>query len=179
MFTQDRQPNSDFIAIPRVSSERRRYIPMGFLNKDIIVSDAVVIVDNATLYDFGILTSNVHNAWMRTVCGRLKSDYRYAPSVFYNFPLPDVTEEQRTTIEKLSQAVLDTRANYPDSSLAELYDPLYMPPDLLKAHQNLDKSIWKLYGFTPKTHPNEAAVVAALMERYRGLVEGEVANNVK
>ena len=171
LFTQDRQPDTDFIAIPRVSSERRKYIPMGFLSKDIIVSDAMVIVDSATLYEFSLLTSNVHNAWMRTVCGRLKSDFRYAPSVFYNFPMPESTDAQKQQLSELAQAVLDTRGNYPESSLADLYDPLYMPPDLLKAHQNLDKAVWKLYGFTPKTHPSEAAVVAALMEMYQKLTQ--------
>lgn len=171
LFTQDRQPDSDFIAIPRVSSERRRYIPMGFLSKDVIVSDAVVIVDNATLYDFGILTSNVHNAWMRTVCGRLKSDYRYAPSVFYNFPMPTVTDEQKAQIEKLAQVILDTRAKYPDSSLADLYDPLTMPPDLLKAHRALDSAVQKLYGFPVTAEFTEAHCVAALMERYEELVK--------
>lgn len=169
LFTQDRQPNTDFIAIPRVSSERRRYIPMRFLSKDIIVSDAVVIVDNATPYDFAILTSNVHNAWMRTVCGRLKSDYRYAPSVFYNFPMPTATDEQRTQLSKLAQIILETRENYPESGLADLYDPLYMPPDLLKAHRALDAAVMKIYGFPAKRDFAEADCVAALMEMYQNL----------
>jgi len=168
LFTQNRQPDSDFIAIPRVSSERRRYIPMGFLSKDIIVSDAVVIVDSATLYDFGILKSNVHNAWMRTVCGRLEMRYRYAPSVFYNFPMPTATDEQKAEIEKLVQSMLDARANYPESSLSDLYDPLTMPPDLLKAHQSLDRAVMKLYGFSKDA--TEVEIVAALMERYQEMV---------
>ena len=106
---------------------------------------------------------------MRTVCGRLEMRYRYAPSVFYNFPMPTATDEQKATIEKLAQGILDTRALFPDSSLADLYDPLTMPPELLKAHQNLDRAVMKLYGFNVK-EMSEAACVAALMERYQRIV---------
>jgi hypothetical protein len=127
------------------------------------------MVDDARLYHFGILTSNVHNAWMRAVCGRLKSDYRYSKDIVYNnFPWPDATDEQKAAIEKMAQAVLDARALYPDSSLADLYDPLTMPPELLKAHRSLDSAVMKLYGFSVKD-TTEASCVAALMERYQEL----------
>ena len=159
-----------FIVVPEVSSERRRYIPIGFLTPDILCSNLVKIVPNATLYHFGILTSNVHMAWVRVVCGRLKSDYRYSSTLVYNnFPWPDANDEQKAAIEKLAQAVLDARALYSDSSLADLYDPLTMPPELLKAHRALDAAVMKLYGFSVKD-TTEASCVAALMERYRELV---------
>ena len=170
LFTQIRQPESDFIAIPRVSSERRRYIPIGFLSKDIIVGDAVLVIENISLYFFGILTSNVHNAWTRTVCGRLKSDIRYTSAIYNNFPWLDATDTQRAEIEKLAQGVLDARALFTDSTLADLYDPLTMPPELLKAHQALDMQVMKLYGFTPQNTPTEADCVAKLMELYRVVV---------
>lgn len=168
VFQETRQPCSEYIIVPRVSSERRRYIPMGFMTPDVIASDAVQIIPTATLYHFGILTSNVHMAWMRTVCGRLKSDYRYSNNIVYNnFPWPEANETQKAAIEKLAQGVLDVRAKYPDSSLADLYDPLTMPPELLKAHRSLDTAVMKLYGFAKDA--TEADCVAALMERYQAL----------
>ena len=171
LFESIRQPDSSYILIPVVSSERRKYIPIGFVSPDIIVNNAVQIIPNATLYHFGILTSNVHNAWTRAVCGRLKSDYRYSKDIVYNnFVWPDATEEQQAEIETLAQAVLDARANYPESSLADLYDPLTMPPDLLKAHQNLDRAVMKLYGFPIKDF-TEADCVARLMELYQKKIE--------
>jgi type II restriction/modification system DNA methylase subunit YeeA len=171
LFCQIAQPDAEYIAIPKVSSERRRYIPIGFLPASTIASDLLFLIPEATLYHFGILTSNVHNAWMRTVCGRLKSDYRYAKDIVYNnFPWPDITDEQKAAIEELAQAVLDARTLFPDSSLADLYDPLTMPPVLLKAHQNLDRAVMKLYGFSVKD-TTEASCVAALMERYQELFE--------
>ena len=170
LFCQVAQPETEYIAVPKVSSERRRYIPIGFLPASTIASDLLFLIPEATLYHFGILTSNVHNGWMRAVCGRLKSDYRYAKDIVYNnFPWPDVTDDQKTAIEKLAQAILDTRTSYPDNSLADLYDPLTMPPELLKAHQNLDRAVMKLYGFNVKD-TTEAGCVAALMERYQSLV---------
>jgi len=169
LFGEIRHPNSEYILIPRHSSENRKYIPMGFVSSDIIAGDSNMIISNATLYHFGILTSNVHMAWTRAVCGRLKSDYRYSKDIIYNnFPWPEATTEQTTTIEKLAQAILDARANYPNSSLADLYDPIVMPPDLLKAHQNLDRAVMKLYGFPSKGF-TEADCVAALMEIYQKL----------
>ena len=172
LFQEIRQPDSDYIIVPRHSSENRRYIPFGFVSSDIIVNDAVLIIPEATLFHFGILTSNVHMAWMRTVGGRLKSDYRYSKDIIYNnFPWPDATDDQKAAIEKLAQAVLDARNLFADSSLADLYDPLTMPPELLKAHRALDAAVMKLYGFTVK-ETTEASCVAALMERYESLVKG-------
>ncbi len=146
LFTQDRQPTSNFLVIPEVSSENRKYIPIGFLTPKNVPANTVQIIPNATLYDFGILSSHLHNEWMRTVAGRLESRYRYTPSVYYNFPLPlEITDKQHEQIETLAQAVLDVRTEFPDSSLADLYNPLTMPPKLLKAHEALDKAVDKLY----------------------------------
>ena len=162
-----------FLLIPRVSSEKRRYIPIGFLDKNFIPSDSALMIPDATLYHFGILTSIVHNAWMRVVCGRLEIDYRYSKNIVYNnFPWPSVTDEQKAKIEILAQTVLDARAKFPDSSLADLYDPLTMPPELLKAHQSLDRAVMKLYGFGKDA--SEAEIVAKLMERYQRLVGGSL-----
>lgn len=175
IFAQIAHPYTDYLLIPSVSSERRRYIPIGFMDENTIASNAAQIVPNATLYHFGILTSNVHNAWMRAVCGRLKSDYRYSKEIVYNtFPWPEVTEAQKAAIEAAAQAVLDERKNYPGTSLADLYDPVLMKTTtLFKAHQNLDRAVMKLYGFTPQNTPSEAACVAKLMELYQGLVESK------
>lgn len=146
LFTQDRQPNTDYLAIPEVSSERRSYIPIGYLNKNIIASNKLQIIREPNKYLFGLLTSEIHMAWMRTVGGRLKSDYSYSPSVYYNFPFPpSVSDTQKAEVEKLAQAILDARAQYPEASLADLYDPLTMPPDLAKAHKTLDNAVDKLY----------------------------------
>ena len=147
-FHVENMPNSTYILVPRHSSENRRYIPMGFLTPDILTSDAVQIIPEATLYHFGVLGSNVHMAWMRAVCGRIKSDYRYSKDVVYNnFPWPNPTDEQRTKIEQTAQAILDARALYPDSSLADLYDELTMPVELRKAHQDNDRAVMQAYGF--------------------------------
>jgi hypothetical protein len=159
-----------FLLIPRVSSERRRYIPIGFLDKKYIPHDTALIIPDATLYHFGILTSSVHMAWMRAVCGRLEISYRYSKDIVYNnFPWADATDEQKKSVESLAQAVLDARAMFPGSSLADLYDPLTMPKELLKAHQALDRAVMKLYKF--KNDMNESAIVAALMEMYQKLTE--------
>jgi len=169
-FHVENIPNTNYIVIPEVSSERRIYIPLGFVSPDVLSSNLVKIMPNATLYHFGILTSNVHNAWMRAICGRLKSDYRYSKDIVYNnFPWPDTPDEQKVIIEKLAQSILDARALFPESSLADLYDPLTMPPELLKAHQNLDRTVVKLYGFANKD-TTETEIVAALMERYQNIV---------
>jgi len=168
-FMEIRQPQTNYLAVPKVSSERRRYIPIGFLSPEIIATDLLFVVPNANLFHFGMLTSNIHMAWTRIVCGRLKSDYRYSNKIVYNnFPWPDATDEQKAAIEKLAQAVLDARALFPDSSLADLYDPLTMPPELLKAHKTLDNAVMKLYGFA--TNMTEAEIVAKLMERYQEMI---------
>ena len=167
LFCQIAQPDTDYIAVPKTSSQRRKYIPIGFLNKDIVASDLLFFIPDAT--HFGVLTSNVHNAWMRTVCGRLKSDYRYAKDIVYNnFPWPTPTEEEKAKIEQTAQAILDARALYPDCSLADLYDELTMPPELRKAHQANDRAVMQAYGFDVKTM-TESSCVAELMKMYQEL----------
>ena len=172
-FHVENMPYDRYILMPKVSSEKRRYIPMGFMNPDTLCSDLVFIIPNATLYHFGVLTSNVHMAWMRAVCGRLKSDYRYSKDVVYNnFPWPKPTEEQKAKIEQTAQAILDARALYPDCSLADLYDEVTMPPELRKAHQENDKAVMQAYGFSVR-EMTESTCVAALMKLYQKLVEGK------
>ena len=171
-FATSNIPDANYIVIPKVSSERRRYVPMGLLSPDILSSDLVFIIPDATLYHLGVLTSNVHMAWMRAVCGRLKSDYRYSKDVVYNnFPWPTPTDEQRARIEQTAQAILDARELYPDCSLADLYDEATMPPELRKAHQQNDKAVMQAYGFWGKLN-SESACVAELMRMYQGLTEG-------
>lgn len=180
VFDEVRECTSDYVAIPKVSSERRRYIPMDYLTQDIIPGDALFMVPDASLYDFGILMSNIHMAWMRAVCGRLKSDYRYSKDVVYNnFPWPSPTEAQKAKIEQTAQAILDARALYPDSSLADLYDDLTMPPELRKAHQANDRAVMDAYGFTKGTaaRTSESACVAELMKRYQQLLSAQQREN--
>ena len=170
-FQEVRQPDTDYIIVPRVSSENRRYVPMGFMPPDIIVNDSVQIIPRATLYHFGILESNVHMAWMRAVCGRLKSDYRYSKDVVYNnFPWPTPTDEQKAKIEQTAQQILDARALYPDSSLADLYDELTMPVELRRAHQDNDRAVMQAYGFPVKTM-TESQCVAELFKLYQELTK--------
>ncbi len=166
LFCQDRQSSSSYMIIPRVSSENRRYIPFGFVSSDIICGDTNYMIPEASEYMFGVMISNVHMAWVRVTCGRLKSDYRYSPSVYNNFPWPDPTPAQKEKIEQTAQAILDARALYPDSSLADLYDPLTMPPELLKAHQANDRAVMQAYGM-PIKETDEAACVAWLMRLYQ------------
>lgn len=171
LFMENRQPNSEYILVPRHSSENRKYVPMGFFPKDVISTDANSIIANADLFEFGVLESNVHMAWMRTVCGRIKSDYRYSNDIVYNnFPWPTPTPAQKERIEKTAQAILDARALYPESSLADLYDELTMPVELRKAHRANDKAVMEAYGFWGKLN-SEAACVAELMKLYKALVE--------
>ena len=173
LFQEVRHPNSDYIIVPRHSSETRKYIPLGFVSPEIIVNDAVQIIPNATTYHFGVLTSNVHMAWMRAVCGRIKSDYRYSKDIVYNnFPWPTPTEEQKTKIEQTAQGILDARALYTDCSLADLYDEVTMPVELRRAHQANDKAVMAAYGFPVRT-TTEASCVAELMRMYQRLVDGK------
>jgi len=172
LFGEIRQPDTEYIIIPRHSSENRKYIPMGFVSPDIICGDANLLMPNVSLYHFGVLTSNVHNAWMRVVCGRLKSDYRYSNTVVYNnFPWPTPTDEQKKKIEETAQAILDARTLYPDCSLADLYDEVAMPPELRKAHQANDKAVMQAYGFSIKM--TESECVAELFKLYEKLAEGK------
>ena len=163
----------NYIALPMVSSERRRYIPMAYYHGDTIPTNQVQIIPDATLYHFGILESIVHMAWMRAVCGRLEMRYRYSKDVVYNnFPWPNPTDEQKAKIEKTAQAILDARALYPDSSLADLYDELTMPVELRKAHQENDNAVMRAYGFDPKKiEDKESLLVADLFKRYQELTK--------
>jgi len=175
MLFRERHNPQKFVVVPAVSSESRRYVPIGFLDSQTIPSNLVLIIPDAALYHFGILTSNVHMAWMRTVCGRLESRYRYSKDIVYNnFPWPDATDAQKTEIEKLAQRVLDARAEYPDSTLADMYGETSMlfHTALLNAHRELDRAVMKLYGFPVKDF-SEADCVAALMEMYKKLTEGK------
>jgi len=170
-FMEMRQPGSDYIIVPRVSSETRRYIPMGYMDKDVICSDSNILIPEITLYHFGVLESNVHMAWMRVVCGRLEMRYRYSNTIVYNnFPWPTPTDEQKTKIEQTAQAILDARALYPDSSLADLYDELTMPVELRKAHQDNDRAVMAAYGFDVKTM-TESQCVAELFKLYQKLTK--------
>jgi len=168
LFAQIAQPKEgNYIVIPKTSSERRKYIPMGFLSSDVIASDLVFIIPNANTYHFGILTSTMHMTWTRYVCGRLKSDYRYSKDIVYNnFPWPKPTEKQITEIKKLSQKILEVRLKFPKSSLADLYDPLTMPLELLKAHQKLDKAVENAYG---RIFSNDSERITYLFELYNKL----------
>ncbi len=178
LFQEIRQPDSSYMLVPRHSSEKRRYVPFGFLGSETIPTDAVCIIPNATLYHFGVLTSAVHMGWMRTVCGRIKSDYRYSNKVVYNnFPWPEITDEDKETIERTAQGVLDARAKefalaqekgY-HTSLADLYDDLTMPLELRKAHKANDEAVFAAYRF-PKDVSSESDIVAELMKRYQALI---------
>lgn len=168
LFGEIRQPTTSFLAIPEVSSESRQFIPIGFLTPNWVVTNKLYTVSDATSYHFGILTSTMHMAWTRAVCGRLKSDYQYSAGIVYNnYPWPDPTEKQQAAIETAAQGVLDARAHFPSATLADLYDPLTMPPELVKAHQTLDRSVDAAYGKT--AFKSEAERVAFLFERYQQL----------
>ena len=169
-YFQPQVPNGESVVIPVVSSENRKYIPMCFMPNGMVYTNALFFIDDATIYTFGILTSNVHMAWMRTVCGRLEMRYRYSNTMAYNtFPWPTPTEEQKAKIEQTAQAILDARALYPDCSLADLYDELTMPPELRKAHQANDKAVMQAYGFSIKM--TESECVAELMKMYQELTK--------
>ena len=170
-LAQHTQPiGVDYIAVPIVSSSRREYVPIGYVDGDTITNNQVQIIPYASVYHFGILCSSIHNDWMRKTCGRLKSDYRYSRDLVYNtFPWPNPTTEQIVRIEQTSNAILEARALYPNSSLADLYDPLTMPPELRKAHDANDKAVMKAYGFSPDIE--EPEIVAELMKMYQKLTE--------
>lgn len=168
LFAQLAQPKKAFIAFPKVSTQRRRYIPIGFMDKDTIVGDKLYVIEDVELYHFGILTSNVHNSWVRAIAGRLKSDYSYSNTIVYNnFPFPNLSEENKKKIEKTSQGILDVRDKFPNNTLADLYDPLTMPPELRKAHIANDKAVMAAYGFNTKMSEEEC--VSELMKMYKKL----------
>lgn len=173
LFGEIRQPkDGHYILVPSVSSERRQYVPIGFMSAEVIASNANLMIPNATLYEFGILTSEMHNDWMRTVAGRLKSDYRYSATLVYNtFPWPDVTEPKRKHIESLAEEILLIREDYPDKTLAQLYDPDIMPEPLLQAHKNLDRAVEALYREKPFRDASER--LEHLFARYEKLIAAE------
>ncbi len=168
-FHVENIPDAPYLVVPEVSSERRRFIPIGFMQPDTLSSNLVKVIPHATLYHFGNLTSTMHMAWVRYTCGRMKSDYRYSSGIVYNnYPWPDEpTDKQRAAVEAAAQAVLDARAQFPQSSLADLYDPLAMPPALIKAHQALDRAEDACYRKAAFT--SDAERVAFLFERYQQL----------
>lgn len=169
LFDEVRECENYYIALPKVSSENRRYIPMDYLPPKIIAGDKLFMVQNAALYEFGVMISNVHMAWMRAVCGRLEMRYSYSNTIVYNnFPWPEPDEAHRAAIERTAQGILDARARYPDASLADLYDELTMPPDLRRAHQENDKAVMTAYGWNWRGM-TESDCVAELMKRYQKL----------
>lgn len=167
LFSQIRQPETDYIMVPETSSSARKYIPIGFMNKDVIASNSTLVASGASLTLFGIMTSNVHMYWTSTVCGRLKSDFRYSPSVYNNFPWPNPTDEQKKKIEQTAKAILDARDLYPECSLADLYDANAMPAELCKAHVANDKAVMAAYGFDSSM--TEEQIVAKLFNLYKKL----------
>lgn len=172
LFRETKNPNTALV-IPEVSSQMRRYIPIGFIGSDVICTNKLQIIPEGTLFHFGVLTSNVHMAWVRAVCGRLKSDYDYSKKIVYNnFPWCNPTPEQKARIEQTAQMILDARAKYPDCSLADLYDETVMPPELRKAHQLNDRAVMEAYGFWGKLN-TESECVAELMKMYQRLTEGK------
>ena len=170
LFTQIRQPETDYLVIPKVSSVRRNYIPIGYMSADVIANDMIIFIPSASLLLFGILISKVHMSWMRIVGGRLKSDYRYSPAVYNNFPWPIPTDAKKAKIEKTAQAIIDARNLYPDCSLADLYDEVTMPTELRRAHQENDKAVMEAYGFSRK-NITEADIVAELFKLYEKMTK--------
>ena len=175
LFRETKNPNT-FVVVPAVSSERRKYVPIGFLGSDTIPTNLVTIIPEASLYHFGVLTSNVHMAWMRAVCGRLKSDYRYSKDIVYNnFPWCNPSAGQKAKIEQTAQAILDARAKYPDCSFANMYgEKMYMFPKLLQAHRENDRAVMQAYGFPVRNDFTESMCVAELMKMYQKLIKEEI-----
>ena len=168
LFRETLNPET-FIIVPEVSSEKRKYVPMGFLNDDTIPTNLVHIIPDAKIYHFGVLTSNVNMAWMCSVAGRLEMRYRYTKDIVYNnFPWPEPTDAQKEQIERTAQGILDARANYPDASLADFYDELTMPLELLSVHKANDRAVMEAYGMWGKVH-SEAECVAWLFRLYQEL----------
>lgn len=165
LFCQIRQPSTEYLVIPRHSSENRKYIPFGFVSPEIIAGDACTILPDVSMYHFGIMTSRVHMAWMRVTCGRLKSDFRYSPSVYNNFPWPPSNEAQKTKIESTAQAILDARKLYPDSCLSDLYGENVMPIELGRAHTANDNAVMDAYGIPRNALDDE--ILAHLFKMYQ------------
>ena len=170
LFTQIRQPQGDYILIPRVSSERRKYLPVGFMPATVIASESSVVAENASLVDFGLISSSVHNAWMRTVCGRLEMRYRYSPAVYYNFAQPVLDDDVRASIAATAQGILDARAIYADKPLSSIYgEDMYFYPEVLRAHEANDAAVLAAYGLAEKS--TESEIVSRLFEMYARLTE--------
>ena len=177
-FHYENMPTSNFLAIPQTSSGRRKYIPIGFLSPDVMVNNKLQVMNNATLYEFGILMSNVHNSWVRYVCGRLRNDFTYSVGIVYNnFPWPEVNEKQKEKIINTAQNILNVRSKYPNTSLAILYDEITMPNDLRTAHQLNDRAVMEAYGFPVKSSFTESMCVAELMKMYQKLINKEKCDN--
>jgi hypothetical protein len=175
-FQTENMPVGKFVVIPEVSSEKRKYVPMGYMDDSVLCSNKLRLMPNAGLYHFGVLESNVHMAWMRAVCGRLEMRYDYSIKIVYNnFPWCNPTDEQKKKIEETAQAILNARALYPDCSLADLYDEIAMPPELRKAHQANDRAVMQAYGFDVKTM-TESSCVAELMKMYQNLTQPKEVN---
>ncbi len=171
-FHVENMPKGNYIIVPRHSSERRKYIPLGFITPDILCGDANLMISDATLYHFGVLTSSVHMAWVRSVCGRLEMRYRYSKDIVYNnFPWPSPTKAQKSKIEQTAQAILDARALYPNDSLADLYDANNLCPELMKAHEDNDRAVLQAYGFEPKI--TESQCMAKLFKLYQKKTQQE------
>lgn len=176
LFTQDRQPNSDYLALPRVSSGNREYIPIAYLNSNIIAHEKLIIIPKASIFLFVVLMSYMHNLWAKKISGRLKSDISYSPSVYNNFPWPiNLTEKQKNRVEEAAKQVLAVRKEFPESSLADLYDPVLMPPKLVKAHQQLDKAVDLCY--RPQPYTSDTNRMEYLLELYDKYTNPLIANN--
>ncbi len=172
-FHVENMPTTNYIIVPRHSSETRKYIPLGFASPDVICGDSTILITGAGLYHFGVLTSNVHMAWVRAVCGRLEMRYRYSKDIVYNnFPWCNPTPEQKAKIERTAQAILDARAEYPECSFADMYgEQMYLFPKLLQAHRDNDRAVMQAYGFPVKNDFTESMCVAELMKMYQKLTQ--------
>lgn len=179
LFGEIRQPESgNILVFPKVSSQKRLYLPCGFVSSQIIISGSALMIPNADMFHFSILSSVVHNAWMRFVCGRMKSDYQYSINIIYNnFVWVKPTEQQKEKIEKTAQSILDARNKYPESTLANLYDSLTMPPELRKAHENNDKAVLELYGLSKDS--TEEQIVELLFKLYDAKISGNNNTNLE
>ena len=178
LFCQITQPKTDYILVPSVTTSKRNFVPIGFMNKNVIASNLVFSIESTSLFHFGVINSSPHVDWMAAVCGRLGNAYRYSKDIVYNtFPWPNPTQKQKEEIEKTAKMILDARKLYPDCTLAQLYDPLTMPPELRKAHKLNDEAVLKAYGFVKNISEEEC--VAKLMEMYKELVEKESKKDVK
>lgn len=171
LFTQIRQPDTSYLLFPRHSSGTREYLPIGFVSADVIASDAASFIPDADHYMFGVLCSKMHNAWMRVVCGRLKSDHRYSPAVYNSFAFPDASQEDEEAIGALARRILEIRESYQDATLADLYAPDKMPDDLAEAHAELDRAVEKAYGVV--FDGDEEKMVAHLFSLYTTMTKGD------